>query len=307
MSMSVLVFLLTVSFGIFSMFIGMCGATIVSNSKQNLPKSYRIMYLSAFIGLLFFAILLSLKIGYDFSYEGEILVALVLINVPLVIYVFSSRTSKGRKSVAFKNVFFKYKVTEEDLAYQKLTSKEFAEENGIEFIPSVVKKRLSSMEKKKKYVAMDNRCISLYPYKHGNSITPIEWYGENEKGEYFLILSNKNCFEGITNLDDILFDIIRLYSKYIGDDVFIDFSGFAIKLQDEVTKNYKGRASLVVTEELIQNDRIEYEDRYNAKSYYVKIFLTHFIGWNFGRHARQSTSLKVALYELRKLIAKEGL
>lgn len=307
MSMSVLIFLLTVFLGVFTIFIGLSGAITVSDRKHNLPKTYRIMYLSMYIGLLFFSVLLSLRIGYDFPYEGEILVTFVIINVPLIMYVFSSRTSKRRISVAFKNVFFKYKVTEEDLEYQKLTSEEFAEENYIEFMPSVVKKRLGSIEKKKKYVAANNRYISLYPYKDGNSVTPIEWYGENEKGEYFLILSNENYFEGITNLDDILFDIIRLYSKYIKDDVFIDFSGFAIKLQDEVTENYKGRASLVVTNELIRNDRIEYEDRYDAKRYYVRSFITHFIGWNFGRNARQSTSVKVALYELRRLIAKEGL
>ena len=307
MSMSVLVFLLTVFLGLISVFSGLSGATIVSGRKHSLPKTYRIMYLSMFIGLLFFSILLSLRIGYIFPYEGEILATFVLINVPLVMYVFSSRTSKRRKTVTFKNVFLHHKVTKKDLEYQKLTSKQFAEENNIEYIPNVIKKGLSSVDRKKKYVAKDNKYILLYPYKNGNSVRLIEWYGENEKGEYFLIFSNQKSFEGITNLEEILFEIVRLYTKYLREDVFIDFSGFAIKLQDKVTKDYKGRASLVVTDELIRNDRIEYEDRDDAKVYYTKSFLTHFIGWNFGSLARNSMLLKIGLREFRRIAANEGL
>lgn len=61
-------------------------------------------------------------------------------------------------------------------------------------------------------------------------------------------MDNQSSFKNITNLSEILLQMVRLYAKYIDENVFIGSFGFAIKLDEEVRPDYVGRATLVMTD-----------------------------------------------------------
>lgn len=70
---------------------------------------------------------------------------------------------------------------------------------------------------------------------------PFKWYGEFD-GETKMLMDNQSSFKNITNISEILLHMVRLYAKYIDENVFINSDGFAIKLDEEVKPDYVGRA-----------------------------------------------------------------
>ena len=118
--------------------------------------------------------------------------------------------------------------------FQKITAKKVATENGIEYISKATGKKLHSNEKYVNQVyAVKGNYILLHPANDGMPTCPIEWYGKFD-GENKMIMDNQSSFKCITNLSDIILQMVRLYAKYIDDDMFIASAGFAIRLDDEV-------------------------------------------------------------------------
>lgn len=304
MIVSLLVFWFTFIVGVILFLMGIKSTSIILSNKFTIPKSYVNMYswfVVTFVCLLF----LSVKVGYYFNYEGEVLATLTAIDSLWVVFIITHLKQDKWRELPLRKMLLRKIATEKDLEYRKLTSKDFAMANRIEYIPNVIVRERPSVQRKK-YVARDNRYILLKPYRNGDKATVVEWYGEKNDC-FFKILDNYDSFKSITNLEEILFQIITLYTDFIDRDIFIDFTGFAIKLEDEVTENYQGRATLVITDELIQNDNVEYEDRYIAKKYYLNSFIIHFIGWNFSDIARNNVLVKLGLTELKKLARDRGL
>ena len=132
--------------------------------------------------------------------------------------------------------------------FQRITAKKVAAENGIEYISKATGKKLHSGEKYVNQVyAVKGKYILLHPANDGMPTCPIEWFGKFD-GKDKMIMDNQSSFKGITNLSDIILQMVRLYAKYIDEDVFIDSLGFAIKLDEEVRPDYVGRATLVMTD-----------------------------------------------------------
>ena len=191
--------------------------------------------------------------------------------------------------------------------FQKITAKQIAEENGVEYIPKAIDYSfVTDIPRINKCFAAEGKYILLYPPNDGRPTCPIEWLTKIGGGDT-KIIDNKKSYNSITNLSDILLQMVRLYMKYIDEDVFINPFSFAIKLEDEVCENYIGRASLVLTDDSIQNNKISPEDRRKRKKYFFNKFLDHYIGWNFGLAVENNSQLEKELNELNRLVISKGL
>ena len=191
--------------------------------------------------------------------------------------------------------------------FQKLTAKEVARENGIEYISEATGRRFHTDRKFVNQVyAVKGTYILLHPANDGMPTCPIEWYGKFD-GKSKMIMDNQSSFKGITNLGDIILQMVRLYAKYIDDNVFIASAGFAIKLDDEVSPDYVGRASLVLTDDAIRNNKVKPEQVTEAKKYFINDFLDHYIGWNFGVVVKNNPQLEKELLDFNNLVISKGL
>ena len=192
-------------------------------------------------------------------------------------------------------------------AFQKITAKDIATENGIDYIPKVTEKKYNSGKEYVNQFYAENGCyILLYPPNDGMPTCPFEWYGEFD-GETKMLMDNQSSFKNITNISEILLHMVRLYAKYIDENVFIGSYGFAIKLDEEVRPNYVGRATLVMTDFAIQNKRVNPKQVVDEKKYYINEFLDHFIGFNFGVAVKSNPQLEKELLEFNNLVISKGL
>ena len=219
---------------------------------------------------------------------------------------------KKGETIGVKNETVERKVTnvatEEQVAdFQKITAKMIAEENGIGYIPKATGARIQlDKEFVTKVLAAEGKYILLHPANDGMPTCPIEWYGKFN-GEYQMIMDNQTSFKYITNLSEIILQMVRMYAKYIDENVFIGAMGFAIRLDDEVCPYYYGKASLVLTDDAIQNRYVKPEIAVEAKKFCVNEFLDHFIGWNFGVAVRSNPELEKELLKLNDLVISKGL
>lgn len=191
--------------------------------------------------------------------------------------------------------------------FQKVTAKKVATENGIEYISDAMGKKMNSNGGMvNRYYAGEGKYILLHPANDGMPTCPFEWWGTFD-GKPQMIMDNQSSFKGITNLSEIILQMVELYAKYIDEDMFIASAGFAIKLEDEVTPNYHGRATLVLTEDAIRNNKVKPDQTLDAKKYFVNDFLDHYIGWNFGVAVTSNPELEKALNQFNNLVIEKGL
>lgn len=122
-----------------------------------------------------------------------------------------------------------------------------------------------------------------------------------------MIMDNQHSFKGITNLSEIILQMVKLYAKYIDDDMFIASAGFAIRLDDEVHPEYHGKATFVLTKDSIRNNKVKPEEIIEAKKYFINDFLDHYIGWNFGVAVTSNPELEKALIDFNNLVIEKGL
>ena len=189
--------------------------------------------------------------------------------------------------------------------FQKITAKQIAAENNILYIPNARGKRLKGKNHNKFY-AKKGMYLLLHPSNDGLPRWPIEWYA-NINGKPEMLMDNQHAFNCITNLNDIILQMIKLYTKYINDDVFIASKGFAIKLEDKIHPNYIGKASLVLTKDSIRNNKVKVHENIEAKKYFFNDFLDHYIGWNFGVVIKNNPELEQAIISFNELVISKGL
>ena len=92
----------------------------------------------------------------------------------------------------------------------------FGNENNILYIPNARGKRLKGKNHNKFY-AKKGMYLLLHPSNDGLPRWPIEWYA-NINGKPEMLMDNQHAFNCITNLNDIILQMIKLYTKYINDD-----------------------------------------------------------------------------------------
>lgn len=197
----------------------------------------------------------------------------------------------------FENIFSRHK---HDAEYQHITAEMIAHENGLDYIRKV---DVWTRGDANGFYAKNGMYILLHPANDGEFTEPFSWYAGN--GDF--IIDNQHSFKNITNLSDILLQMINLYTKYIDEDVFIESLGFAVKLDDKVFPNYKGKASLALTKSSICNSKIKPEERIEAKKRFINDFLDYFIGLNFGVVIKEHPDLEAELIKFNELVISKGL
>ena len=148
----------------------------------------------------------------------------------------------------------------------------------------------------------DNNMVYLYPVNDGLPTCPFEFY----KGTK-LILNNQKVYSEITNLDEIILQIVRIFNKSLDEGIVLDPYYFMLKLDEEIKTYYKGGATLVITEKTIRNQKLNKKNFDQANKYFINKFLDRFIGWNFGVSVNKNETLKNELEELNEKVIDMGL
>ncbi len=194
-----------------------------------------------------------------------------------------------------------------DLGYKTINAENIALENDIEYISKVkVKKMDKKNEGVNRVFVGEGKYILLHPANDGLPTCPIEWYGRFKRKPK-MIMDNQSSFKEIINLSSLLLQMIRLYVKYIDEDIFIASAGFAARLDDEIKAKYIGKASLVLTKDSIRNDKVKVDQVFEAKKYFINEFLDHYIGWNFGIAIKNDSELQKELNLFNDLVISKRL
>lgn len=138
--------------------------------------------------------------------------------------------------------------------------------------------------------------IYFYPPNDGTAKTPFYYYKDHD-----LVIQNSYAFSEIDNLDEILLEMVKIYNRSLDDKIAINPYGFILKLEDEIKKDYKGNASLVLTDMALPKNNSE-----NRKKF-INIFIDHFIGWNFGVSVNRNEELRNELIKLNTRVIDKGL
>lgn len=170
---------------------------------------------------------------------------------------------------------------------------------GLEFSMHSLKKMLSYSNR---FSLDSDNMIFLYPPNDGTPTCPFEFF----KGKK-LIISNQKAYSEITNLDEILLQIVRIFDKSLDNGIIIDPYYFMLKLTDEITEEYKGNATLVITEKAIRNHKVNHQNFNEATKYFMNHFLDHFIGWNFGVSVNRNETLRNELEALNEKVIDMGI
>ena len=149
---------------------------------------------------------------------------------------------------------------------------------------------------------ISNNLIYLYPLNNGRPTCSFEFYKNGE-----LVISNDKEYSQLSNLDDIILQMVRIFSQSLDNKIVLDPYYFMLELTDEICKGYNGRAKLIITEKAIRNQKLNEENFDEANKYFINRFLDHFIGWNFGLSVNRNEVLKRELEELNEKVIDMGI
>ena len=158
---------------------------------------------------------------------------------------------------------------------------------------------------KKEYVnafEISNNLVYFYPLNDGMPTCGFEFY-KNGK----LVIDNDKEYSQISNLDEILLQMVRIFNQSLDNRIVLDPYYFMLELTDEPCKDYKGNVCLVITEKAIRNQKLNDNNFDEATKYFINHFLDHFIGWNFGLSVNRSEDLKKELEELNEKVIDMGI
>lgn len=147
----------------------------------------------------------------------------------------------------------------------------------------------------------DENLVFFYPPNDGYATKPFNFYKRN-----YLAISNKQAYQEITNLDDILLQLVRLYSKALDQNIVLDPYYFMLRLEED-EEWLSGNATLVITEKAIRNQKLNGDNFDEANKFFINKFLDHFIGWNFGVSVNRNEKLKAELEALNEKVINMGL
>lgn len=183
---------------------------------------------------------------------------------------------------------------------RSVTAKVIAKEFGLEYLPDFCLKELNKTEGEtlSKFLLYEERYLLIHPPNDGRPFNIFEWYKKTPNGELIKVIDNQTAFSNITNLNEIIKQITDIYLRYLDEDICIYSYNFVLKLEGDICKNYKGRASLAVPKFCVKKG-IDLKVGLNK-------FLDHFIGWNFGKVVQQDLSLQRELESLNQLAILKG-
>lgn len=149
---------------------------------------------------------------------------------------------------------------------------------------------------------ISDNLIYLYPLNDGFPTCGFEFYKDGR-----LVISNNEEYSQISNLDDILLQMVRAYDQSLDNKIVLDPYYFMLELTDEVCGNYHGSANLVITEKAIRNQVLNERNFDEANKCFINHFLDHFMGWNFGLSINRNETLKKELEQLNQKVIDMGI
>ena len=190
--------------------------------------------------------------------------------------------------------------SESQIQQQKLEQvKEIADYLNLKFnlhdLKKINKEHVNAFE-------ISNNLVYFYPLNDGMPRCGFEFY-KNDK----LIIDNDKEYSQISNLDEILLQMVRIFNQSLDNRIVLDPYYFMLELTDEICENYHGSANLVITEKAIRNQKLNEENFDEATKYFINHFLDHFIGWNFGLSVNRNEVLKRELEELNEKVIDMGI
>lgn len=149
---------------------------------------------------------------------------------------------------------------------------------------------------------ISNNLVYFYPLNDGMPTCSFKFYKNGE-----LVIDNDKEYSQISNLDEILLQMVRIFNQSLDNKIVLDPYYFMLELTDETCKDYKGNVSLVITEKAIRNQKLNDQNFDEATKYFINHFLDHFIGWNFGLSISRNEDLKRELEELNEKVIDMGI
>ena len=149
---------------------------------------------------------------------------------------------------------------------------------------------------------ISNNLVYFYPLNDGMPTCGFEFYKNGE-----LVIDNDKEYSQISNLDEILLQMVRIFNQSLDNRIVLDPYYFMLELTDEICENYHGNVNLVITEKAIRNQKLNEENFDEATKYFINHFLDHFIGWNFGLSVNRNENLKRELEELNEKVIDMGI
>ena len=149
---------------------------------------------------------------------------------------------------------------------------------------------------------ISNNLVYFYPLNDGMPTCGFEFYKNGE-----LVIDNDKEYSQISNLDEILLQMVRIFNQSLDNRIVLDPYYFMLELTDEICENYHGNVNLVITEKAIRNQKLNEENFDEATKYFINHFLDHFIGWNFGLSVNRNEDLKRELEELNEKVIDMGI
>lgn len=311
------------SIGVLLIAMGLRAAYVSKN--RILPTSYKLTYFILYVCYIVMAISLveklmpiatwndSVKSSVGEAIIVSIMIALAFADIfimPTVMF----NTNHSIRKMSFKAALFGGFTKKEEKEYQKINAREFADKYNLEYSMVVCGDIIESDDYCERIIAKDNKYVRFYPYNDGYTYTPKrQWFGKFIiKGDewivrYLMIMDSKKAFSNITNLKEILMQMIELYWDNIDKDVFMDPYEFGLMLEDEPAEGYVGHARLVITADTIKNRKIDVDEKEHARQYYLNRFLDCFMSWNFGAIIEQDVELQVRLNQLNELAILKGI
>lgn len=159
----------------------------------------------------------------------------------------------------------------------------------------ILKSRVNAYE-------ISNDLVFFYPLNDGMPTEEFEFYKEGK-----LVIGNDKEYSQISNLDDIILQMVRLFSISLDNGIVLDPYYFMLELTDDVRENYRGKAKLVITEKAIRNQKLNKLNFNEANKHFINRFLDHFIGWNFGLSVNRNEGLKMELEQLNEKVIDMGI
>lgn len=195
-----------------------------------------------------------------------------------------------------KNIFNrKNSKSLEEMKY----AKEIAEFLNIKF-------RLYGLERKDwlgvNAYDISNNLVYLYPLNDGMLTCAFEFYKDDD-----LVIDNRSGYSQISNIDDILLQMVRSFNVAIDCGIVLDPYYFMLELTDDVSSDYHGNARLIITDKAIRNHKLNEKNYDKASRYFVNRFLDHFMEWNFKDYIDRNETLKKELLELNNRAVEKGI
>lgn len=276
---------------------------IVIADKRRIASSYRFACSAGIAVDLFLTIYFASKIEPFSTFQYVVIVLCICVSFMLLILLIGVNSDSEGDEISFKDMFLQISLKKEDLLYQQYTAKKFASVKKIQYVSNIEVQELIKGSSPKKVIADKKEYVLLKPlYSPNGELNNLEWYGEFLENEsaavYSRILTNEDSFSCITNLDDILYQLIELYTNSLNDDWFINPYGFALELEGKISSEYRGKARLLITDNAIINEHVEYDQKLFYKKKMLSEFLEDFIGVNFMKIVTNNSELEIALERL---------